>query len=71
MTDNEIIRSIRVQLGFTQKEFGRRLHITQGAISHWERGLAYPSITIATKIAKMAEKKGLYFSPKQLRGDHG
>ena len=71
MIDTKNLRKIRIQLGLTQKAFGKKLAITQGAVSHWERGISYPSITIATKIAKMAAKKGLYFTPKYLRGENG
>jgi transcriptional regulator with XRE-family HTH domain len=71
MNDNLILKRIRIQLGYTQKSFGKRLRVTQGAVSHWERGVTYPSVPIATKIAKMAEKKGILFTIKQLRGENG
>jgi DNA-binding XRE family transcriptional regulator len=71
MNDNKLLKNIRVRLGYTQRSFAKRLRVTQGAISHWERGVSYPSIPLATKIAKLAEKKGIIYTIKQLRGENG
>lgn len=53
------VKALRVKMGFTQKRFAGKLKITQSAVSHWERGMSNPSIFIAEKISRMAEKKGL------------
>lgn len=67
MNENIKLKNIRLQLGLTQKQLAKRLRITQGAVSHWERGLSYPSISIAVKIAKIAYKKGVFCSTETLR----
>lgn len=67
MKDNTKLKSLRLRMGLTQKQLGKRLRITQGAVSHWERGLSYPSITIAAKIVKMANKYGIYCTTEALR----
>jgi transcriptional regulator with XRE-family HTH domain len=36
--------------GFTQRELAARLHVTESAISKWERGLSYPDIPLLSKI---------------------
>ncbi len=67
MIDNEKLKNIRLRMGLTQKQLGKRLRITQGAISHWENGISYPSITVAAKIVKMACKLGIYCTTESLR----
>lgn len=67
MINNTKLKNIRLRLGLTQKQFGKRLRITQGAVSHWEMGLSYPSVTIAAKIVKMANKLGIDCSVELLR----
>ncbi|WP_449279952.1 helix-turn-helix domain-containing protein [Leucobacter sp. GX0328] len=32
--------------GFTQRQLAERLHVTESAVSKWERGLSYPDITV-------------------------
>ena len=36
------IRELRKEQGMTQKELADRLHITDRAVSKWERGLCAP-----------------------------
>lgn len=40
----------RKELGMTQKEFAEKLYVTDSAVSKWERGLAYPDITLLQNI---------------------
>jgi len=40
----------RKELGMTQKEFAQKLYVTDSAVSKWERGLAYPDITLLQDI---------------------
>ena len=41
----------RKELGMTQKEFAEQLFVTDSAVSKWERGLAYPDITLLQNIS--------------------
>ena len=43
---------LRKEKGMTQKELGDKLHLTNKAISKWERGLSLPDICIIEEIAK-------------------
>ena len=70
MQDN-LLKRIRLRLGLTQEAFSKRLRVTQGAISHWERGIAWPSMPVAARIVKIAERKGFSTSIAQLRGGNG
>ncbi|TDP92637.1 helix-turn-helix protein [Leucobacter luti] len=38
--------------GLTQRELAARLHVTESAVSKWERGLSYPDITMVQALAK-------------------
>ena len=59
MTDKKtfgsFIRLKRTEKGFSQKELAKRLFISEGAISKWERGLSYPDITMISSICKVLE----------------
>lgn len=38
--------------GYTQKELAALLHVTESAVSKWERGLSYPDITVVPRLAQ-------------------
>ena len=41
----------RKDLGLTQKELAEKLHVTDKAVSKWERGLSYPDVTLLEPLA--------------------
>ena len=41
----------RRKLGLTQKALADRLHVTDKAVSKWERGLSYPDVTLLEPLA--------------------
>lgn len=45
----------RKELGLTQKQFARELFVTDSAVSKWERGLAYPDITLLQSICQILQ----------------
>ncbi len=45
----------RRKKGFTQKEFALRLHMTESAVSKWERGISYPDITLIKTICEILD----------------
>lgn len=49
----ERIASLRKKRGFTQKDLGDFLGVTDKAISRWESGYGNPDITILPKLAKL------------------
>ena len=53
--DNErfgaFVAERRRALGLTQKELARRLHLTDKAVSKWERGLGFPDIAVLEPLA--------------------
>ena len=55
MEFNERIKAFRREKGYSQEQIARKLHITQGAISQWEKGITTPS---AQQIAQLADLLG-------------
>ncbi len=45
------IAHTRRELGLTQKALADRLHVTDKAVSKWERGLCYPDLTLMEELA--------------------
>ena len=52
----ELVRSIRLQKGMTQKNLAEHLAISEQAVSKWERGLGMPDVSL---IATLAEVLGV------------
>ena len=42
----------RKQLGMTQMQLAEKLHVTDKAVSKWERGLSYPDVTLLKPLAE-------------------
>lgn len=51
----EFIAFLRKNKGLTQKELGKKLSVTDKAISKWERGLSLPDITLLNSLAKVLD----------------
>ncbi len=49
------IRKVRKEKNMTQKELAERLHITDRAVSKWERGLSAPDISLLEPLAEILE----------------
>ena len=60
----------RKELGMTQKEFADQLFVTDSAVSKWERGLAYPDITLLQSICQILKisEKELLTSTEDVEG---
>ena len=48
----ENLRRARKAAGLTQKELAGRLHVTDKAVSKWERALSYPDVTLLEPLAE-------------------
>ena len=46
------IQSRRRDLGMTQSELGAKLHVTDKAVSRWERGVGFPDIKLLEPLAQ-------------------
>ena len=50
-----IIQELRIKAGFTQKTLAEALHITDKAISKWERGLCLPDVSLLPKLSLLLD----------------
>ena len=50
-----IIQELRIKAGFTQKTLADALHITDKAISKWERGLCLPDVALLPKLSLLLD----------------
>lgn len=51
----KIIQELRINAGFTQKTLAEALHITDKAISKWERGLCLPDVSLLPKLSLLLD----------------
>ena len=51
----KLIQELRIKAGFTQKSLADALHITDKAVSKWERGLSLPDITLLQKLSLLLD----------------
>lgn len=51
----KIIQELRINAGFTQKTLAEALHITDKAVSKWERGLCLPDVTLLPKLSLLLD----------------
>ena len=61
------IRDLRKEKDMTQKDLADRLHITDRAVSKWERGLNAPDIALLEPLAEVLEVS----IPELIRGERG
>lgn len=48
------LRELRIRHGYTQAELAKLMGLKcEDRISHWEKGLAYPSVVNALKLARL------------------
>ena len=52
---SRIISDARKRKNMTQKELASKLHISDKAISKWERGLGYPDISLLIPLTKILD----------------
>lgn len=51
----KFIAKKRKAMCITQSELAKRLHITDKAVSKWERGLSFPDISILIPLAEILD----------------
>ena len=50
-----VISTLRKEKGMTQKELADKLHITDKAVSKWERDISFPDTATIPKLAEILE----------------
>lgn len=51
----EIIKELRIKAGFSQKSMATALHVTDKAISKWERGICLPDVSLLPKLSLLLD----------------
>ena len=49
----EFLREKRKEKGLTQKQLSNLLHVTESAVSKWEKGVAHPDISLLTNLSEI------------------
>jgi transcriptional regulator with XRE-family HTH domain len=57
------IRVIRALLGISGKELARRVGVTQGVVTGWEKGRSAPRTQSRTALAKICQEHKIMFLP--------
>lgn len=47
----KLIRTVRMELGITQKELAEQIHVSSAAVSKWENGHGFPDISSLERLA--------------------
>ena len=50
-----IIKSLRIEKGFTQKDLAQKLNVSDKTVSKWERGAGLPDVSILPALAQILE----------------
>ena len=50
-----LIRSLRIKKGLTQKELAQMICVTDKAVCKWENGHGCPNITLISQLSKVLE----------------
>ena len=50
-----LIRSLRIKKGLTQKELAQMICVTDKAVCKWEKGRGCPNITLISQLSKVLE----------------
>ena len=53
LNTGKLIQELRIKAGYTQKTLAEALHVTDKAISKWERGICLPDTTLLPKLARL------------------
>lgn len=54
MVIGERIREIRINLGETMEQFGKRFNTSKGTVNNWEKGRNFPNRENLKKIADLS-----------------
>ena len=54
-TIGAMIRELRINTGYTQKSLANALHITDKAISKWERDICFPDVSLLPKLVLLLD----------------
>ena len=59
METSELIKAIRSQLGMSQKDFGKAIHVAFATVNRWENNRTLPNDIALAVIADYCKKHGV------------
>ena len=58
MTDGEIIKTVRTQLGLSQQKFAKEMHVAYSTVNRWENGRTTPTDMARALLSALMRKHG-------------
>ena len=58
MTDGEIIKAVRTQLGLSQQKFTKEMHVAYSTVNRWENGRTTPTDMARVLLSGFMRKHG-------------
>ena len=59
MTEGELIKSVRTQLGLSQQKFAKEMHVAFSTINRWENGKSTPNSMARVLLSDYMRKHGI------------
>ena len=59
MTDGEIIKAVRIQLGLSQQKFAKEMHVAFSTVNRWENGRTIPNGMARALLSDYMSKNGI------------
>ena len=59
MTEGEVIKNVRTQLGLSQQKFAKEVHVAFSTVNRWENGRATPNGMARVLLSEYMRKHGI------------
>ena len=59
MKTSELIKKIRLQLGLSQEDFARAIHVSYGTVNRWENDKSTPNRMARALLSNYMEKQSI------------
>ena len=59
MTDGEIIKAVRIQLGLSQQKFAKEMHVAFSTVNRWENSRTIPNGMARALLSDYMRKNGI------------
>ena len=59
MTEGELIKAVRTQLGLSQQKFAKEMHVAFSTINRWENGKSTPNSMARALLSDYMRKHGI------------
>ena len=59
MTEGELIKAVRTQLGLSQQKFAKEMHVAFSTVNRWENGRTSPTDMARVLLIDLMRKNGI------------